>query len=352
MTPSDYCANPSTSTTRFYASDGHGNVRELTDATGAVTDTYAYDAFGNLVAKSGSTSNNYLYCGEQYDPDLGLYYNRARYLNTDSGRFWSRDSFEGSRGEPMSLHKYNYAFGNPVDGTDPSGNFSLVEVMQTVGVVGTLTLIANVGITSLGASAAMADADGQPDAAIASVSEVGSTRGASASVGFDVVLDFKSGRTYAYANFSAGLAPLSYFKAFRNVVSPSVTAGLIWNLNAPDEWSGGGLTATWPGSVSLILAKTLGRTNPMWGALSQLAKREHNVKVSDYVVQIGVSTSGPAALKLGLRNNSFGAEAGIASDPIDLTGLGEAAGDLLSKVNIGALGSLRGGLDALPSIVK
>ena len=36
-------------TTSYYGFDGHGSVRYLTDSTGAVTDTYDYDAFGNLI---------------------------------------------------------------------------------------------------------------------------------------------------------------------------------------------------------------------------------------------------------------------------------------------------------------
>ena len=54
--------------------------------------TYDYDAFGNLIHSTGSTPNNYLFAGEQFDPDLNLYYNRARYLNTTTGRFWSDGS--------------------------------------------------------------------------------------------------------------------------------------------------------------------------------------------------------------------------------------------------------------------
>ena len=34
-------------TQSFYGYDGMGNVRQLTNAAGAVTDTYEYDAFGN-----------------------------------------------------------------------------------------------------------------------------------------------------------------------------------------------------------------------------------------------------------------------------------------------------------------
>jgi YD repeat-containing protein len=58
--------------TVFYVHDGHGSVRALTNKTGAVTDTYDYDAFGNLIHSTGSTPNNYLFAGEQYDPDLHL----------------------------------------------------------------------------------------------------------------------------------------------------------------------------------------------------------------------------------------------------------------------------------------
>jgi len=36
-------------TTSYNVYDGHGSVRALTNTTGAVTDTYDYDAFGNLI---------------------------------------------------------------------------------------------------------------------------------------------------------------------------------------------------------------------------------------------------------------------------------------------------------------
>lgn len=67
---------------------------EVTNAAGAVTDTYDYDAFGNLLNSTGSTPNVYKYRGEQYDADLGLYYLRARYYNPQTGRFMSRDPYK------------------------------------------------------------------------------------------------------------------------------------------------------------------------------------------------------------------------------------------------------------------
>jgi RHS repeat-associated protein len=114
-------------TTSFYGYDGFGSVRQLTDTTGAVTDTYDYDAWGNTVNVTGSTPNVYRYRGEQYDPDLNLYYLRARYFNPLTGRFLSRDPADGERSDPRTLNKYLYAGGDPVNATDPSGRNVALE---------------------------------------------------------------------------------------------------------------------------------------------------------------------------------------------------------------------------------
>jgi RHS repeat-associated protein len=113
-------------TTSFYGYDGAGSVRELTDTTGKVTDEYEYDAYGNSFTKQGTTPNNYLYRGEQYDSDLGLYYLRARYYNPMTGRFPSRDPEDGNASDPKTLHKYLYASGDPVNRVDPLGRADTV----------------------------------------------------------------------------------------------------------------------------------------------------------------------------------------------------------------------------------
>jgi fibro-slime domain-containing protein/RHS repeat-associated protein len=127
--------------THFYGYDGHGSVRYLSDQSGAVTDTYTYDAFGNLLAAAGTTPNEYLYAGEQFDAHLGLYYLRARYMNTSTGRFFTRDTFEGLQQDPSTLHKYLYANSDPVDLSDPSGNFSIAETATTMAVGGIVSSI-------------------------------------------------------------------------------------------------------------------------------------------------------------------------------------------------------------------
>jgi RHS repeat-associated protein len=118
----------------YYQYDGGGSVRQLTNSAGQVTDSYEYDAFGNSFTKVGTTPNNYLYRGEQYDSDLSLYYLRARYYNPLTGRFLSRDPYEpklrdshGRPIDPKKFHKYLYAGGDPVNALDPTGKDALFD---------------------------------------------------------------------------------------------------------------------------------------------------------------------------------------------------------------------------------
>jgi RHS repeat-associated protein len=117
-------------TPSFYGYDGGGTVRFLTNAAAVVTDTYDYDAWGNVVNSTGSTPNVYLYQSEQWDPDLGLYYQRARYFNPLSGRFLSRDIYEGDTNSPSSFQKYLYAGADPVDRIDPTGHDDILEATE------------------------------------------------------------------------------------------------------------------------------------------------------------------------------------------------------------------------------
>jgi RHS repeat-associated protein len=112
----------------FYGYDGHGSVRQLFDFSGTVTDAYTYDAFGNLLVSSGNTPNDHLYAGEQFDPNSGFYYLRARHMSPSSGRFQTMDSFAGGNFDPRTLHKYSYAENDAVNRIDPSGHMSIAEI--------------------------------------------------------------------------------------------------------------------------------------------------------------------------------------------------------------------------------
>lgn len=128
-------------TETYYIYDGHGSVRMLADENNDITDRYDYDAFGVLTAKTGTTVNPYLYAGEQYDQTTQLYYLRARYMDPAGGRFVTMDRYAGSIFDPVSLHKYLYGNGNPVMYRDPTGQWSLPNVIGSMGIIGALNAI-------------------------------------------------------------------------------------------------------------------------------------------------------------------------------------------------------------------
>jgi RHS repeat-associated protein len=112
----------STWTPSFYGYDGHGSVRLLANTAGSVTDTYQFDAFGAQIASTGTTPNPYLYSGERFDQNIGLYHLRARYYNVLTGRFETMDPYKGTILDPGSLHKYVFVRNNAVNATDPTGH--------------------------------------------------------------------------------------------------------------------------------------------------------------------------------------------------------------------------------------
>lgn len=116
-------------TASHFGQDAHGNVRYLTDLAGRVTDTMDYDAFGGMLARTGSTSTERLFTGEEFDSDLGLYNLRGRYHNPDSGRFWTRDSYEGELSDPFSRQLFAYVRNDPANRVDPGGHMFLTESM-------------------------------------------------------------------------------------------------------------------------------------------------------------------------------------------------------------------------------
>jgi RHS repeat-associated protein len=122
--------------------DGQGSTRVITDATGTSLGTYTYDAFGLVLAQTGNVQNVYLYAGEQFDGNVGAYYLRARYYDMANGRFLSVDPFSGLARNPMSLHRYLYGSADPVNNTDPSGRFTLIEIVGVVAIIGVVTALA------------------------------------------------------------------------------------------------------------------------------------------------------------------------------------------------------------------
>ena len=133
----------------YYQVDGLGSTRNITDINGDVVVEYTFDAYGNLINQVGDSDNNYLFTGEQFDNEIGLNYNRARYYDPNTGRFISRDPFEGFNDMPVTLHDYLYAGNNPINFVDPSGE--LLEYAARLGVLSAKILAARAAANGIAA---------------------------------------------------------------------------------------------------------------------------------------------------------------------------------------------------------
>jgi RHS repeat-associated protein len=116
----------------FYLQDGLGSTRGIVNQNGIISDYYSYNAYGTLTDHSGTTANDFLFTGEQYDSETSNYYLRARYYNPTNGRFSRMDSWGGDNNKPITLNKYIYGNANPVIYIDPNGKFGLIEAFAAV----------------------------------------------------------------------------------------------------------------------------------------------------------------------------------------------------------------------------
>jgi RHS repeat-associated protein len=106
----------------YYHFDPTGHTLALTDASGNVTDRYAYTPYGNTTSQ-GITPNPFRFVGKYgvMDDGNGLHYMRARYYKQDIMRFVSLDALHGDLLTPQDLNRYAYVLGNPIGSIDPSG---------------------------------------------------------------------------------------------------------------------------------------------------------------------------------------------------------------------------------------
>jgi len=134
----------------FFHYDALGSTQELTDANEDITDTYRYNAWGQVLVRTGTTTNPHTYVGkERYylTPDPLLYLLGLRYYELTLGRFITLDPATllaqcGAEGggigqyrdltiappcQPGARGLYDYAGSMPTRFTDPLGLYILHE---------------------------------------------------------------------------------------------------------------------------------------------------------------------------------------------------------------------------------
>jgi len=102
-----------------YHHDATGHTVAITNASQNIVNTYAYSAYGKILAKQEQISQPFTYVGQygvMTEAD-NLYYMRARYYDAEVGRFISEDPIGFAGG----INAYAYVGGNPLMLVDPSG---------------------------------------------------------------------------------------------------------------------------------------------------------------------------------------------------------------------------------------
>ena len=107
--------------------DRLGSIDLLTDAGGTVVDRRTFDSFGRVLNETNpSISFRYGYTGRERDLESGLDYYRARYYDSNVGRFISVDPMGFDAGD---TNLYRYVGNSSTNYTDPSGNFVFVPIL-------------------------------------------------------------------------------------------------------------------------------------------------------------------------------------------------------------------------------
>ncbi len=95
------------------------SVTETVDRLGAELSTTEFGPFGGILAETGNKNGNrQRYTGRELDEESGLYYYRARYYDTEVGKFITEDPI----GFEAGINFYAYVNNSPIGNNDPTGH--------------------------------------------------------------------------------------------------------------------------------------------------------------------------------------------------------------------------------------
>ncbi|KAF0145269.1 MAG: YD repeat-containing protein [Nitrospirae bacterium] len=125
----------------YYHADGLGSIIALTDKRQKTVQSYTYDSFGVMKQSGDKVKQPYTYTAREWDEEIKLYFNRARYRDPYTGIFTTKDPIlHPANGPPIGAcrksdssqmldasqsHPYIYSNNNPITKKDPLGLFSI-----------------------------------------------------------------------------------------------------------------------------------------------------------------------------------------------------------------------------------
>lgn len=131
----------STSTLYYYVLNAQGDVIALLNANGTLAASYNYGAWGNYSVHDDKGAkitkatfighiNPLRYRGYYYDRETRLYYLQSRYYDFANCRFINADGLftDGFIGANL----FAYCANNPVNTTDPTGNFAITATVALI----------------------------------------------------------------------------------------------------------------------------------------------------------------------------------------------------------------------------
>ena len=136
-----YSDTTNTNITYYYILNLQGDVVGILDSSGEKVVGYIYDAWGRLIATTGTLSstlghyNPLRYRGYVYDRETELYYVSSRYYNPEIGRWINADALISTGQGILGCNMFAYCGNNPVNREDSTGQFweELLEVfVQTI----------------------------------------------------------------------------------------------------------------------------------------------------------------------------------------------------------------------------
>ncbi|MCJ1715117.1 RHS repeat-associated core domain-containing protein [Curtobacterium sp. VKM Ac-2922] len=142
-TPIEQYTASNSSAPQYYFTDAHNSTAALTDATGAVVGSYAYNAWGTATTHTGTASTPFQFAGAYADAETGLLYLLARYYDPRTANFLTIDPLVQHTGQA-----YAYANDDPINLSDPLGLLSAAGWWGVAGAVGIGLVM--VGLTATG----------------------------------------------------------------------------------------------------------------------------------------------------------------------------------------------------------
>ena len=132
----------------YYIKNSLNDILGIMDSNYSIIAKYEYDSYGRIVsildALDNDVSNNYShianinpfrYRSYYYDLETNLYYLNTRYYNPEWGRFLNSDGIININSDTNGYNLFTYCNNNPINYSDPNGNFPWVIAIAIAVVV-------------------------------------------------------------------------------------------------------------------------------------------------------------------------------------------------------------------------